>query len=92
MSIVYIGLAIEKKVIISYSPLNFNYTDVVQNTINALKVNEEYKSSMRYKENSIIYYIHSNYITYICIELMQGENSNVHQDICILQWDTHNLW
>ncbi len=55
MSIVYIGLAIEKKVIISYSPLNFNYTDVVQNTINALKVNEEYKSSMRYKENSIIY-------------------------------------
>ena len=82
MSIEYIGLAIEKKVIISYSPLNFNYTDVVQNTINALKVNEEYKSSMRYKENSIIYYSHSNHLLDIW----------VHQDICILQWDTHNLW
>ena len=76
MLIVYIGLAIEKKLIFSYSPFNFNYADIVRNTINALKVDEEYRSSMHYKENSMIYYIHSNYITYICIEGIQGGNSN----------------
>ena len=92
MSIVYIGLAIEKKVIISYSPLNFNYTDVVQNTINVLKVNEEYKSSMRYKENSIIYYIHSNYITYICIEFMQGENSNTFNFLLDIKKEFENVF
>ena len=47
----------------------FNYADIVRNTINALKVDEEYRSPMHYKENSMIYYIHSNYITYICILL-----------------------
>ena len=76
MSIVYIGLAIEKKLLISYTPINMNYLGMVLKIINQLDEDKEYKSSEKYKENSIIYYIHSNHITYICIDFFQVGDSN----------------
>ena len=47
---------------------------------------------MRYKENSIIYYIHSNYITYICIEFMQGENSNTFNFLLDIKKEFENVF